>query len=82
MKIYVDDMLVKKKTSRTHVEDLKETFVTLRKHQMKLNPTKCGVTSNKFLGFMMSSQMVKANPEKIRAMQEMSPPKNISPARW
>ena len=55
MEVYVDDMLVKSK-ELTHLDDLKETFTTLKQYQMKLNPTKCvfGVASGKFLGFMVS----------------------------
>ena len=72
-------MLVKSRTSRIYRDDLEETFATLRKYQMKLNPITCafGVTLNKCLGFMVSNQGVEANPEKIRAIQEMTPPKNI-----
>ena len=56
MEVYVDDMLVKSKEELTHLDDLKETFATLRQYQMKLNPSKCafGVASGKFLGFMVS----------------------------
>ena len=56
MEMYIDDMLVKSKEELTHLNDLRETFATLRQYQMKLNPSKCafGVTSGKFLGFMVS----------------------------
>ena len=56
MEVYVDDMLVKSREELTHLDDLKETFSTLKQYQMKLNPAKCvfGVASGKFLGFMVS----------------------------
>ena len=56
MEVYVDDMLVKSKKVEQHLEDLRETFDILRKYQMRLNPAKCvlGVSSGKFLGFMVS----------------------------
>ena len=56
MEVYVDDMLVKSKEEGSHLDDLKETFKTLRQYKMKLNPTKCafGVSFRKFLGFMVS----------------------------
>ena len=46
---------------------------------MKLNPGKCafGVTAGKFLGFMMSQKGIEANPDKIRAIMEMTPPRNV-----
>ena len=40
VEVYVDDMLVKSKDEANHLDDLKETFNTLRKYKMKLNPTK------------------------------------------
>uniref|UniRef100_A0A2N9ES18 Uncharacterized protein n=1 Tax=Fagus sylvatica TaxID=28930 RepID=A0A2N9ES18_FAGSY len=60
-----------------HFDDLRETFETLRKYQMKLNPSKCafGVYSGKFLGFMVSQRGIEANPDKIKAILEMQPPK-------
>ena len=79
MEVYVDDMLVKSRSSGNHVADLEETFGALRKYRMKLNPTKCtfGVTSGKFLGFMVSGCGIEANPKKIHAVEKMTTPKSI-----
>ena len=79
VEVYVDDMLVKSLDEDKHLDDLKETFDTLRRYQMKLNPSKCafGVSSRKFLGFMVSQRGIEANPDKIRAILDMEPPKNI-----
>ncbi|KAL0295592.1 UNVERIFIED_CONTAM: hypothetical protein Scaly_3098300 [Sesamum calycinum] len=41
MEVYVDDMLVKSKETRNHLEDLEETVSMLRKYRLKLNPGKC-----------------------------------------
>uniref|UniRef100_A0A2N9FY66 Uncharacterized protein n=1 Tax=Fagus sylvatica TaxID=28930 RepID=A0A2N9FY66_FAGSY len=78
MEVYVDDMLVKTKDEIKHLEDLKETFETLRRYRMKLNPSKCvfGVSSGKFLGFMVSQRGIEANPDKIKAVLEMTPPRS------
>ena len=67
MEVYMNDMLVKSKEKLAHLDDLKETFATLRQYQMKLKPTKCafGVASGKFLGFMVSQRGIEANPEKV-----------------
>lgn len=45
---------------------------------MHLNPTECafGVSLGKFLGFLISQKGIEANPEKIKAILEMQPPKN------
>ncbi len=70
-------MLVKSKEEGSHLDDLEETFKTLRKYQMKLNPSKCafGVYSGKFLSFMVSQRGIEANPDKIKAILDMQPPK-------
>ncbi|URD86709.1 Retrotransposon protein [Musa troglodytarum] len=47
MEVYVDDMIVKSRTGAAHLDDLRETFATLREYGMRLNPAKCvfGVAS-------------------------------------
>ena len=63
----MDDMLVKSKKEDHYLNDLRETFETLRLYGMKLNPSKfvLGVSSGKFLSFMVSQRGVEANPNKI-----------------
>ena len=67
MEVYVDDMLVKSSELRNHAHDLHEAFKTLKQYGLKLNPTKCafGVSSAKFLGYMVLSRGIETNPEKI-----------------
>ena len=79
VEVYVDDMLVKSQDKEIHLDDLQETFDTLRQYNMKLNPNKCafGVSSGKFLGFMVSHREIEANPNKIQAILDMKPPQNI-----
>ena len=88
VEVYVNDMLVKSLEEKKHLDDLQETFDTLRWYNMKLNPSKCvfGVSSSKFLGFMVSQRGIKANLNKIQAILNMEPPKNVkevqSLTRW
>ena len=79
MEVYVDDMLVKSKEELVHFDDLKETFITLKQYQIRLNPTKCifSVASGKFLGFMVSQRGIEANLEKVQAIINMALPKTI-----
>ena len=79
MEVYVDDMLVKSREELPHLDDLKETFTTLKQYQMKLNPTKCvfGVASGKFLSFIVSQRGIEANPEKVQAIINMTLPKTV-----
>ena len=79
VEVYVDNMLVKSLDEGKHLDDLQETFSTLKRYNMKLNPSKCafGVASGKFLGFMVSHRGIEANPEKIKAILDMQPPQSI-----
>jgi hypothetical protein len=76
---YVNDIVVKTRESHTFIEDLEETFVNLRKVNIKLNPAKCtfGVPSGKLLGFLVSHCGIEANPDKVKAIEEMRPPRNL-----
>ena len=62
-----------------HLENLRETFDTLYSYNMKLNPRKCAfeVMAGKFLRFMVSQRGMEANPDKIQAIIEMAPLKNV-----
>ena len=79
VEVYVDDMLVKSLDKGKHLDDLQETFNTLKRYNMKLNPSKCafGIASGKFLGFMVSYRGIEANPEKIKAILDMKSPQSI-----
>ena len=67
VEVYVDDMLVKSLDEGSHLDDLQETFETLRRYKVKLNPSKWafGVSSRNFLGFMVSQRGIEANPDKM-----------------
>ncbi|XP_008239189.1 PREDICTED: uncharacterized protein LOC103337802 [Prunus mume] len=77
MEVYVDDMLVKSRTVGGHLENLALMFGILKDYRMRLNPAKCafGVSSGKFLGFMISQRGIEDNPEKIKAIVDMETPK-------
>ncbi|XP_057548270.1 uncharacterized protein LOC130826724 [Amaranthus tricolor] len=74
-----NDMITKSKQASQHAADLRETFLTLRRHQMKLNPDKCvfGVTGGKCLGFLVDERGIEANPDKIQAIQNMRSPTSV-----
>ncbi|XP_065012776.1 uncharacterized protein LOC135641343 [Musa acuminata AAA Group] len=67
MEVYVDDMIVKSKVARTHLADLAETFQTLKWFNMHLSTAKCifGVSSGRFLGFIIHQWGIDTNPEKV-----------------
>ncbi|WRX28661.1 Reverse transcriptase domain - like 10 [Theobroma cacao] len=83
IEVYVDDMIAKSHIERDHTVNLKKLFERLRKFQLKLNPAKCtfGVTSRKLLGFIVSEKGIEVDPDKIRAIQELPPPKTQKEVR-
>ena len=76
---YVNDIVVKSREVRTLIQDLEETFASLRQVDLRLNPEKCvfGVPSSKLLGFLVSHRGIEANPEKVKAIEDMSPPQTL-----
>jgi hypothetical protein len=76
---YVDDIVVKSDKKQTHLQDLSETFGNLREAGLKLNPDKCvlGMRAGKMLGFLISQRGIEADPEKIKAIMNVQPPKSV-----
>lgn len=68
MEVYADDLLVMSKEERSHLDNLRETFETLKQYKMKLNSMKCAfeVSSRKFLGFMVLQRGIEANMKRLR----------------
>ncbi len=60
---YIDDVIVKSKKRGDLFDDLKETFVNLRKYKMMFNPKKYvfSVSSRKLLVYMVSARGIDAN---------------------
>jgi hypothetical protein len=74
---YVDDIVVKARKASDLLSDLETTFECLK--GVKLNPEKCvfGVPRGMLLGFIVSELGIEANPEKIAAITNMGPIKDL-----
>ena len=83
IEVYVDDMIAKSQGEDEHIINLKKLFERLRKFQLKLNPIKCtfGVTSGKLLGFVVSKKGIEIDPDKVRAIQDLPPPRTQKEVR-
>jgi hypothetical protein len=64
---YIDDIIVKSMKQENHIANLQETFANFRQAGLKLNPEKCvfRVKKGKFLGCLVSTKGIEANPSKI-----------------
>ena len=80
---YVDDIAVKSRNKNEHLRDLRTMFDIMRAHQLKMNPTKSflGVSSGNFLGFIVTSKGIHLDPDKVKAIQSMHPPRNLKELR-
>ena len=78
IEVYIDNMVVKSKVVFEHVGDLGNIFEILRKHKLCLNASKCsfGVGLGKFLGYMVTHQGIEVNPDQVKAINNLQPPRN------
>ncbi|GJR52188.1 reverse transcriptase domain-containing protein [Tanacetum coccineum] len=77
LEAYVDDMVIKSKYEREMLADIAKIFDNLQRINMKLNPKKCsfGVKEGKFLGYMVTSEGIRANPAKTKDIAEIQSPR-------
>ena len=61
------------------IQDLEETFASLRQVDLRLNSAKCvfGVPSGQLLGFLVSERGIECNPVKIKAIERMEIPTKL-----
>ena len=78
IEVYIDDMVVKSKVVSDHMGDLRNIFKILRRHKLRLNASKYsfGVGLSKFLGYMVTHRRIKVNPDQIKVINNLQPPRN------
>ena len=76
---YVDDIVVKSKKRGEHFYVLRKVFERCRAFKLRMNPLKCtfGVSSGKFLGFLVHSRGIDVDPAKAIAIATMRPPATV-----
>src|SRR5262249_18005036 len=70
--VYFDDILIYSKCLDDHVMHVRLVLIKLREEKLYANLTKCSFCMDKvnFLGFVVSSQGVEIDEEKVRAIKE------------
>nr|GEU30045.1 reverse transcriptase domain-containing protein [Tanacetum cinerariifolium] len=73
LEVYVDDLAIKSQTKKEVIRDIEETFKTLRKINMKLNPKKCtfGMRDDTFLGYKVDADGLRVSPDKVKAVLDL-----------
>lgn len=75
----MDDILVKSVKATEHLIDMDEMFGVFKRHKMRLNLVECAlrVSTKKFIGFMMNQRGIEVNPDKFKAIMEMTLPSKV-----
>jgi len=78
--IYLDGVIVISPDFDTHVSRLREVFDRLRAADLKLKPSKCGLSQQevKYLGHLVGRDGVATDPEKVRAVSDIHSPYGTS----
>ena len=73
---YVDDLVVKSKERKEHLDHLKKVFQRCREYELKMNPLKYafGITEGKFLGFSVDKDEIKLDQDRAKAILDMKSP--------
>jgi hypothetical protein len=76
MEVYIDDVVVKSVGFEEHMIDLKLTLERMKKYGLQMNPLKCafGVTSGRFLGFVVHEHRIQIDPKKIESIGKIGEP--------
>ena len=76
---YVDNIVVKSRRREEHFHVLKWVFERCRAFKLRMNPLKCafGVSSRKFLSFLVHSRGIDVDPVKATTIATMRPPVTV-----
>jgi hypothetical protein len=79
VEVYLNGIMVKTRLTKSLVHDLRETFYKLKTNSIKLNLEKCvfSVPGGMLLDFLVSERGIGANPEKVFAITNMWPIRDL-----
>ena len=80
---YLDDILIYSETVDQHLHHLQQVFDRLREHGLKLKLKKCSFLRSEttYLGFIISSEGIKPDPQKVEAIKSLPPPTCVREVR-
>jgi hypothetical protein len=81
--VYLDDILVFSKTKEEHIKHLNLVLKRLHDEKLLINLKKCFFMKEEliYLGFVISQEGLKMDPEKIKAITDWPSPRNIYEVR-
>jgi len=77
--VYLDDILIYSRNEDEHHDHVRQVLTRLRKHNLFCKLSKCefDVKEVEFLGFLVGTKGVRADPERIRSVVEWPEPKSF-----
>ncbi|MCG7874779.1 MAG: pol polyprotein, partial [Candidatus Thiodiazotropha endolucinida] len=80
---YMDDIIIFSPTLEKHFEHIQTVFNRLRQHNLKLKLKKCTFlqTETNYLGFLISKNGIKPDPEKVKSIRALPEPKCVKDVR-
>ena len=81
--VFFDDILIYSKNEAEHEEHVRKALELLRHHQLYAKESKCTFCSSQvsYLGFIISSEGISVDPEKVKDIVDWPQPSNISEIR-
>ena len=78
--VYLDDVIVFGRTLKEHNEQLGEIFQVMRKHHIQLEPDKCEFLKPqlKYLGHVITPEGISPDSDKVRVIQDLPAPQNVT----
>ena len=75
---YLDDIVIFSKDFATHVSDVKNVLIAIRKANLKIKPSKCSFAQDQiqYLGHIVSKEGILPDPQNLRAVADFPAPKN------
>jgi hypothetical protein len=76
MEVYIDDIVIKSATHKSHSADLRLAFERMHRYGLKMNPLKCAfrVLARKFLGFIIHDKVTEIDPKRIEKIKGVQAP--------
>ena len=76
---YFDDIVILSKSEEKHMEHILKVLENLKKSGFKLSAKKCKWFAKKvkLLGFIVSGESIEPDPDKVAAIKNRKPPRNV-----
>lgn len=81
--VNLDDILIYSKFKEQHLEILRQVLIVLQENQLYINLKKCTFFTNKllFMDYVMSSEGIHVDEDKVKVIREWSSQKIVSDVR-